>query len=259
MFDRTRWNASRFFRRVANRIQPWEFLDARQADLGAMGSVDFDAVIHAYRLGRGELFFVQIGANEGDQSDALSQSVRAHGLRGILVEPQAHAFAQLSANYADQPQVILEHAAIAATDGEATMFKARPAFWARHGFPGTASEITSLDRAHIRRHVELFGGTRLAEDEAAYLESETVPALTLTSLLAKHGVARVDLLQIDTEGFDYEILKMIDWSAPGPALIYFESIHLNEADRLAAWALLRENGYTLFAANSYNTVAIQNA
>lgn len=256
MFDRARWTASRFLRRVANRVQPWDFLDARQSELGGLTPVDVDTVIHAYCLARGGLFFVQIGANEGDQSDALSQSIRAHGLRGILVEPQAHAFERLCANYSDQPQVLLERAAIAHEDGSVTLFKVRDAFWAQHGFPGTASEISSLDRAHIRRHVELFGGANLAAKESAYLETETVLALTLPSLLARHGVERADFLQIDAEGFDFEILKMINWSSLPPAMIYFESIHLNESDRLAAWALLRKHDYTLFAPNSYNTLAI---
>ena len=257
MLDRARWTASRQFRRLADRIQPWDFLDARQGELGKLAPIDFDTVIHAYRLGRGDLFFVQIGANEGDSSDALSQIIRAHGLRGILVEPQAHAFTQLCTNYADQPQVLLERAAIAPKDGDATLFKIRDAFWAQHGFPGTASEISSLARSHIRRHVEIFGGAGLAADESVYLETETVPALTLSSLLKRHHVERADLLQIDAEGFDFEILKMVDWSAHPPAMIYFESIHLSLPDRLAAWALLREHDYALFAPNSYNTLAIR--
>ena len=52
--------------------------------------------------------------------------------------------------------------------------------------------------------------------------SETVPAITLTALLDQHSVAQLDLLQVDTEGYDFEILQMIDFQRIKPAIIHFE-------------------------------------
>lgn len=256
MFDRARWTASRFLRRLADRLQPWAFLDARQAE-GGVAPLDVDAVIEAYCAATPEFFFVQIGANEGGDGDPLLRTARALRLRGILVEPQGAAFDRLSAAYADQLQIHLERAAIAAVDGTATLYTAREAFWSEHGFPGSASEIASLDPGHVRRHVALFGGETLARTESAYLETEEVPALTLASLVGKHRVERLDFLQVDAEGFDFEVLKMIDWRRLAPGMIHFETVHLSSDDRQAAWTLLRSHDYALFAPNSYNTLAIR--
>lgn len=257
---------AQFLHRVANRIgrigapraHDWSFLDVPQRELGGVEALDLGTVIAAYCAGSSDFFFVQVGAHTGESSDPVAQSIRRHRLRGILVEPQGREFADLSRNYADQPQLILERAAIAPEDGTATLYKVDPAFWLGQGFPaGAESEISSLRREQIRHHVALFGGEALAAREAEYLQTEIVPALTLGSLLSGHGVTRLDLLQIDTEGFDYEVLKMVDFARLAPAMINFEVVHLSAADKLGAWSLLRGHGYALYASNTYNTLAIR--
>lgn len=257
MIARARWFVSRVLRRAANRIQPWDFLDAGQDKEAGFGPVDVEAVLLAYRLARGRLVFVQIGANEGNEADPLSRCIRRHGLRGLMIEPQAGAFEKLRQRYADQPQVQCLQRAIAGVDGEVTLYKVREDFWTRHGFPGAASEIASLDPAHLRRHIALFGSAALAAREAEWLETEAVPAVTLATLLGSHLDGECDFLQIDAEGLDYAILQMVDWDKSPPAMVYFEAVHLGEADRAAAWDLLRGHGYALFAPDSYNTLAIR--
>jgi FkbM family methyltransferase len=243
----------------AKRLAPfgrYAFLDARQGELGGVEPIEFEAVLLAYLAQRPEFFFVQVGAHEGQAGDPLAELVKTRGLHGLLVEPQREAFARLKENYAAQPQLLFEQAAIAPADGTVAFYRADPDFWRRHGLhPGSDGEISSLSPAQIRFHVELFGGKGLAARESDYLVRDEVPALTLPSLLAKHGVAHYDLLQIDAEGFDYQILKTVEW-ASAPPLIQFETVHLSVADRVAAWDLLRANGYRLFAPNSYNTLAI---
>jgi FkbM family methyltransferase len=242
--------------RRVERLGSYAFLDARQGELGGVEPLDVAAIVRAYALARPEMTFVQIGAHEGQAGDPLRACVRELGLRGVLVEPQPGPFAALKASYTDQPQLAFERAAIAGEDGTARFYRVDPEFWRRHGLrPGSDSEISSLHREQIRFHVALFGGEKLAEREDEYLICDEVPALTLGSLLRKHRLAAPDLLQIDAEGFDFEIVKMIDWAHP-PALIHYETVHLAVADRIASWGLLRSRGYDLYATDSYNTLAI---
>ena len=243
--------------RLADRYGSYAFLDAKQAELGGVPPLDLEAVILAAAAANPDFAFVQIGAHEGDEGDPLASCIRLGKLRGVLVEPQEAAFAVLKRNYADQPQLAFERAAIAPADGLAKFYRADPEFWKAHGLPrGIDSQIASLDPAQIRFHVELFGGKALAARESDYLRFDEIPALTLATLLAKHGIARPNLLQIDTEGFDYAVIRMIDWANP-PDLIHYETVHLAVADRKAAWDLLRSKGYRLFATNVYNTLAVR--
>ncbi len=137
----------------------WAFLDVKQYELGGVVPVDFEAVLLAYLAGREDFFFVQIGAHEGQSGDPLTDLVIARGLSGVLVEPQPEIFAKLRSNYAQHTQLQFEQAAIAPADGTVAFYRVDAEFWHRNGLnPGSESEISSLDAAQIRFHVELFGG-----------------------------------------------------------------------------------------------------
>lgn len=244
-------------RRTFARHGTYAFLDARQEELGGVSRMDLASAIYACASQKPDFTFVQIGAYDGQSGDPLGECIRALGLKGVLVEPQQQAFDALRAHYADQPQLAFERAVIAAEDGTARFYRADPQFWQKHiREGGSGGEVASLDPGHVRKHVAQFGGERLAAREAEYLRWDDLPALTLGTIQARHGLGAPDLVQIDAEGFDYEILKMIDW-AQRPALIHYETLHLAIPDRVAAWDLLRGKGYRLYATDSYNTLAIR--
>ncbi len=82
-----------------------------------------------------------------------------------------------------------------------------------------------------------------------------MPALSVSSLLSKHAVSKIDLLQIDAEGFDYEIIKMFDSSAVKPLIINFEHAHIPGPLRRECWQHLAKRGYSLAVASGMDTVA----
>jgi hypothetical protein len=62
---------------------------------------------------RENVFFVQIGSNDGSRGDPLYAAVRRHGhWRGILVEPVPFVFERLKNNYDNDPRLIFENVAI---------------------------------------------------------------------------------------------------------------------------------------------------
>ena len=79
---------------------------------------------------------------------------------------------------------------------------------------------------------------------------EEVKGVTLHSLFEKHQIQELDLLQIDAEGFDYEIIRSIDFAKTKPAIIHYEHMVLSQADRNACLELLAENGYRFFLEDS---------
>ena len=68
--------------------------------------------------------------------------------------------------------------------------------------------------------------------------------ITFNDLIKKYKVKKIDLLHIDTEGYDYEILKTLDFKIK-PNMILFEHKNLGKNKR-KAWKLLRNKGYKLF-------------
>ena len=61
--------------------------------------------------------------------------------------------------------------------------------------------------------------------------------------MKNYEVQKIDLLQIDTEGFDYEILKLFKFDRVLPKAIIFESENLSKADLSECTNWLSEKGY----------------
>ncbi|MBM3971935.1 MAG: FkbM family methyltransferase [Planctomycetes bacterium] len=185
---------------------------------------NFLALVVAHVLrSRPNLTFLQVGAFDGLHNDALSPIAQAYGLRGIIVEPQPGAFERLKACYAGQPQIALVNAAIANENGMRD-------FYTR---TGQASPLASFSREHLLKH-------KVPPDQ---IVCQQVRCCTLVSLLKEHGFDRLDLLQIDAEGYDYEVIRTIDFSAIRPAIIRFEHVHLSSTDANACVELLASQGY----------------
>jgi FkbM family methyltransferase len=210
------WSASR----VGYRIE--RIVDAGESALDVFEL----AVRHLNCPGAGPFRFVQVGANDGVFDDPIRRYVEEYHWPGILVEPQPGAFARLRDNYRGEPQLIFENAAIADRDGTATLY-----------IPGagTASVLASFDREGLRRRL----GPRVPIREVP------VPALTPATLLARHRVRSIDLLQVDAEGYDFEVIKQFDAAGVRPALIRFEHYHLSRQQRRDCLAFLAARGYRL--------------
>lgn len=164
--------------------------DLRPVVRHAPRSIDvFDLVVRDLMARQPEIFFLQIGAHNGLDNDPIAPLVRQHHWRGLLVEPQPHVFAQLLANYAGEKQLLFENAAIAEHEGTFTLY----------AFEGASADDPASMAASSRRHYLTLN----SEGRRGTIKPMEVPALTLDSLLAKHAVERVDILQIDTEGYDF--------------------------------------------------------
>jgi FkbM family methyltransferase len=191
---------------------------------------------------------VQIGANDGVRADPVRHLIQRYGLSGLLVEPLPDLFARLQANYAGQANLRFERCAVGEYDGEIPLYRVRP----DPALPDWLQGIASLDRNHLT-------STKFEFDEfEKYVEEVTVPVLTVASLLRKHGISEVGLLQIDTEGFDCRIVESAIRSGVRPAIINYEHIHVHAIQQAACKRLLAENGYD-FVDVGIDTLAVRRA
>jgi hypothetical protein len=83
-----------------------------------------------------------------------------------------------------------------------------------------------------------------------------VPTLTIDSLCARHGIEAFDLVQIDTEGYDHEVVKQIDFDRYRPAIVLYEHYHLQPAEREVCERHLAANGYRSIS-NFFDTLAVR--
>lgn len=232
--------------RLASRMGPWisrlptlrHILRRIRARLPAARTTPTTRLMEAFGVAFPRAFFIQIGANDGSTSDPLRRQVVARAWRGIMVEPVPHIFEKLRARYSGSPHVLLENVAIGASDGTAEFHSLVPvvnpvALGLPHWYAGLGS---------FRREVILSHKAQIPDIEQRIV-TQTLPCLTFATLCARHGVDAVDLIQIDTEGYDYEVVKLIDLNRFRPALLIYEHVHLSAEDRAACENLLRRHGY----------------
>jgi FkbM family methyltransferase len=195
-------------------------------------------LLRAFADARADVFFVEIGSNDGEQHDHLRPFILERGWRGIMVEPVPYVFERLRANYESVPGVILENAAIADRDGEVPFhYLVDATEEERRALPDWYDGIGSLSRDFIVGHAKHM------PDIEERIVSEPLPALTFESLCAKHGVDSVDVVVVDAEGYDREILRMIDFDRRRPELLVYEHFHLTPEDRRDAASAMRAAGY----------------
>ena len=188
----------------------------------------FDLALRAVtRLDDHEFFFIQVGANDGISHDPLRAYIERYHWSGILIEPQPRVFARLCRNYEFQPQLRFVNAALAAQHGSATLYTVQT--------DDDTTGMASFDRALLQRQLPL--GARVVE--------MSVPTMPLGAVIRDHGVVRLDLLQIDAEGYDAEIVRMVDFSQVRPSIVRYEHRHLSQNDRESCENLLAENGYQI--------------
>ena len=193
--------------------------------------------------------FLQIGGNDGFVKDPIFGFIKRYSWRGIIVEPQKEVFIKkLRKTYRFQKNVILENIAIAEKKCTRKLYKL--------GISNSrwATGLATFNRKTLVHQIERnYVASRAKRDKIElpdkmvdYIISEDVNCSTIKDLLIKHNFAFIDLLQIDTEGFDFEIIKTIDFSVLKPTMISFENMHLSESDFNSCKDLLKSNGYLIY-------------
>lgn len=173
------------------------------------------------KLAHCDVFFIQVGANDGLSGDPIHGFIKEHEWSGVCVEPQPEVFDALQRTYADNDRIRFAQVAISDDEGVKPMYLAA----------GGRSTIGSLMRD---RNI-------LAKE--ANIQTVDVDCVSFTRLCDEMQIDRVDLLQIDTEGADYAVLRSFDIERYRPAVINLELFCLPLDERLACFALLREHGY----------------
>lgn len=186
----------------------------------------------------GEVFFVVVGAMDGVGHDKLHKHIVANPKwRGMLIEPLPDMFKKLKDNYMDRDDFIFENVAITDQDGVADITRI-PEANVDSECPSWADGISTL-----RPDIHIIGSD---ENLMAYSTTEQIQTSTFATLLNKHKLAGIDVLQIDAEGFDKVIFDQIWAENFRPALVKIEVNYLTYVAIKQVKELLSTYGYDCF-------------
>lgn len=195
-----------------------------------------------------DVAFVQVGSNDGDHDDPLRPFTMAGQWRGVLVEPVPYLFDRLRNNYRHRPGIVPVNAAIGPYDGTAEFF-AVVQEECDDELPEWYDQIGSFSKEHILKHADYIPGL---EERIVGLKVRT---LTFDTLCKEYGITRIDVLHVDAEGYDFEIIKALDFDRQRPTLLMYEYKHLSDNDRAACRQVLEGAGYDMLDV-AWDTLAL---
>ena len=207
-------------------------------------SVD-DYIFNLARRKGTNVFFLQVGANDGLLDDPIHYFVRSYGWRGILLEPVPGIFKRLKENYRTAKGLTFLNAALSQVDGRAAFYRLE----ATNRLPSWCGGLGSFRRDVLLSH------QRDIPDIENYIVADSVECISFDSLVKRYQPQWIDLILIDTEGCDFEILRRIDLARFKPEMIVYEHKHLSEVDKNTAADMLTSYGYSVSSVRGGNTVA----
>ena len=195
-----------------------------------------------------DFFVVQIGANDGYVNDPLVKLIRKGKWKGVLLEPQKLVFDQyLTPLYGHYKDIHLVNAAVGTKSEKRDLFTI--SFSAERWATGLASFVkesleTQISVGYVDKCIKKYEATAPI-NKADYISTQQVKCITFQDVIEQYQIKKIDLLQIDTEGFDFEVIKMFPFDKMKPKIISFESERLSSTDFNACKIFLIQLGYNV--------------
>lgn len=207
-----------------------------------------NAFLNAYSLSKKDNFYViQIGANDGITHDPIHKFVKRDNWKGVLLEPQSYVHDNfLKQVYKKNTGIHTLNAALGKTEGHQTLYKI--------GFCNMrwATGLSSFNRENVEKafsngfvHNQCRKNQIDLPPSSEWIKTEKVMVISPQAIMEKYSISAIDLLQIDVEGFDYEVIKMFDIKKTQPKVIIFEHVHLSNEDIELSKQHLEQNNYVV--------------
>ncbi|MEX2564718.1 MAG: FkbM family methyltransferase [Cyclobacteriaceae bacterium] len=191
---------------------------------------DFDRTFDSNFPKNQEFKFIQIGGNDGVSFDTLYSKVTGRNSIGLILEPSPRYFEKLQLNYQNFKSIKLLPFAIFEKSGSLELFELNEIGLKNH--PYWAAGIGSVDINHL---------TNL-DVKMEEIERVKVDGITFDDLLGLHPeFLNIDYLQIDTEGYDFQILSYINFQKFNAKMIKFEFKNLSASEQKKAISIFRKD------------------
>jgi FkbM family methyltransferase len=202
----------------------------------------FTEILNWYNHNKqGKINFLQIGAMDGVKHDELYRYVINNNWTGVLVEPLPDMFERLLQSYEDRPGLKFECSAIADEDGSVVMNRVPIEKVQDREVPDWAEGCSTLvTEGYIEQLIP-------------HMVKEPVRGITLKTLYEKYG-DKYDFVQVDTEGFDYNIFLQLIQHGLTADVYKIEIAHITYTKTVWMRWVLENQGYKTFI-DGYDLIA----
>jgi|JTFP01.1.fsa_nt_gb FkbM family methyltransferase len=162
-------------------------------------------------------FFVELGANNGYNQSNTFHLEYLKNWKGILIEgiPELYNMCK----YIRINSIVENYACV--SDG----FKQKEIMMR---YAGLMSIVTGALKSEEKDDLHIKKGLKCQNINKEYIVK--VRTSTLTNILKKHNVCKIDFLSLDVEGFELQVLKGFDVKKFKPTFICIEANFFDEID-----------------------------
>jgi FkbM family methyltransferase len=206
-----------------------------------------DEFLDDYSKKHSTVTFLQVGANDGLIHDPLHKFIKRDNWSGIMLEPQPDVFNDyLIRVHRKRPEITPINAALDAHDGTTTLYTLGISSerWATGMSSFNREVLVNKIKKGTIQYKAKKRGIRLPENEEDMIVGREIKTISPETLLKKFGAGGFKLLAIDTEGFDFEIIKMLDLGRISPEVIVYEEVNFNKETALECREYLLKHGYS---------------
>ena len=231
-------------------LQDFAKLEEIYASTSADKKSDINFIISvSFAVLNGRINSVTYGANEGNSVDDALWVFRNFSPKSkfILLEPVPHIFQKLKTNYAGIKSATLVSKAICPEEQSSARlytidfsslntaeFTMLPS-WAKH------NGVSSFALEMVKKHQSVLMKRGFQKIKIKEID---VNCTSVNGVIQEHlSESLLDYVQIDVEGFDYNVLRQIELSRWKPLLIKWEHKHLSDDYRQLAEKFVTEAGY----------------
>lgn len=179
--------------------------------------------------------FLQVGANDGISFDFLYRFVIKRKSSGVVIEPIKEYYDELCENYKSQTAIIKINKAVNRDRGIEVIYKIDKS--KTNLYPDWVKGIASFDINNL---------TKFDNINRDHILEEMVVAEPLMDILKDSNISSFDYFQVDTEGYDYHVVDMFDFSIYKPKMVKAEYINLKFEEKNKIKNKLKNNGYYVF-------------
>jgi len=228
MFSLCGWTLSCRIR-LQRKIKPLvENKDRKEQLLKTYSQRNEDIILYQLFYGKKDGYYIDIGAND---PVALNNTKKFYdlGWKGINVEPNPRLYDKICKH---RPNDININCGVGDVEGVMTFYEVDPDVYSTFDENEAAKTRYSSSKKVVNK----------------------IPInITTINNLFDMSKQKIDLLSIDTEGFDYKILSMNNWSLNRPKSIVVE---LNHDENNSVYNLLTDNKYELIYYNGTNGIFV---
>ncbi len=182
------------------------------------------------------LTFAQVGGNDGQLDDPISQIAKTRNWKGLIFEPVPTYFEKLKQNYEGHENIECINFACSNEKGKLEIYYIDPE--KSEHFPSWLQGCASMDPERLVAHLERLNPNLSKSDINGLIKKYVAPVTTLNNALEDHELDELDLLVIDVEGHEVEVVKGFEIEKYHPKMALIENNGTDkkyESDVIKPW------------------------